>query len=412
MQSTSFTIYRHGARHRHGASHRHCARHRNCARGFSMVEILVTISIMALLVAILVPQIRMVTKERGIREATRTVGSAFSEASLRARTDGVAGIAIVRNPNYFRYANNTTNTYDSVGGRVYYSANTIYQLRAVRPYVGNELGEEGAFRLAAGLQTFTIASPFSDSLLQELLKDALYLKFPGRAGKFGIIPFMTIHDPVLRRLTFVLQPNPDLPNFSNGFQLPFELHRAPRVDTTSEVRLPRGYHINLNYSGNLDLADADANPFTWTTFSQYLPPRTPTPTPTDPNLMPIIITFDESGGLDLILPNASHGVAYVTHEPLAICVVEDRDADNFRLDITGASAPLDFMPKGYIADGTDLLNNPLMQWVVINNRSANATVADSATPTTPLTVANAATEQPLRMLQSRLLSATRQNTTQ
>jgi hypothetical protein len=246
-------------------------------------------------------------------------------------------------------------------------------------------------------------------LTQELLKDALYLKFAGRAGKFGVIPSRT--DPISEpgRLRFFLQPNFDLPNFPDGFRVQFELHRAPRVDTTSEVRLPRGYHINLNYSGNLDLADADANHRTWTTFSQYL---SPTAGLTDPNLMPIIITFDESGGLDLILPNASRGAAYFTSEPLSICVVEDRDADNFRLDITGASAPLDFMPKGYIANGTDLLNNPLMQWVVVNNHSASATVADSATPTLPLTVAGAGIEQPLRILQSRQLSATRQNTTQ
>ncbi|MFM7564060.1 MAG: type II secretion system protein, partial [Planctomycetota bacterium] len=42
-------------------------------RGLTIVELLVAISILSLLAVILVPQVRMLNRERGIREAARVV---------------------------------------------------------------------------------------------------------------------------------------------------------------------------------------------------------------------------------------------------------------------------------------------------------------------------------------------------
>ena len=62
--------------------------------GFTLVEILVTITIMVILTALLIPNVRTVTKDRNAREAARLVGSIMSQASQRAVNDGVAGIVL------------------------------------------------------------------------------------------------------------------------------------------------------------------------------------------------------------------------------------------------------------------------------------------------------------------------------
>lgn len=90
--------------------------------GFTIVELLVVISILVIMAAILIPQVRMFNKERGIREAARVVGSALQEASLRARAKGFGGVAFVRNTNYLK---------GDAANPVYYSCNVFYQARMI-----------------------------------------------------------------------------------------------------------------------------------------------------------------------------------------------------------------------------------------------------------------------------------------
>ena len=68
--------------------------------GFTLIELLVVISLLVIITALVIPRIRTISKDRNIREAARVVGSAFSSASQRAQTNGVAGIELVRNPNF------------------------------------------------------------------------------------------------------------------------------------------------------------------------------------------------------------------------------------------------------------------------------------------------------------------------
>ena len=67
--------------------------------GMTLIELLVAISILVIIAAILVPQLRFASADRNIREASRMVASLFAEASQRAINDGVAGVVIDRNPN-------------------------------------------------------------------------------------------------------------------------------------------------------------------------------------------------------------------------------------------------------------------------------------------------------------------------
>ena len=94
--------------------------------GFTLIELLVVISIMAALTALMIPRLRAVNQDRGIREAARVVGSKFAEASDRARRDGAAAVTLVRNPNMV-----------DVDG-VLFGVSTIFLSRAVPNFIGDE----------------------------------------------------------------------------------------------------------------------------------------------------------------------------------------------------------------------------------------------------------------------------------
>ena len=67
--------------------------------GMTLIELLVAISILVIIAAILVPQLRFASADRNLREASRTMASLFAQASQRAINDGVSGVVIERNPN-------------------------------------------------------------------------------------------------------------------------------------------------------------------------------------------------------------------------------------------------------------------------------------------------------------------------
>ena len=102
--------------------------------GLTLVEILVVVTILVIVSAILVPQLRIVNKDRNIREAARVVASTFSKASQNAANDGVAGVLLVRNPNI----NDSVNV--PAGREVPFAVTTLYLLRKVPVYAGDDDG--------------------------------------------------------------------------------------------------------------------------------------------------------------------------------------------------------------------------------------------------------------------------------
>ena len=95
----------------------------------TLVELLVALAILTLVSALLVPRLRIINKERNIREAARVAGSVFSSARDRAILDGAAGVVIERNLNFV----STTGS----GRRVYYAGSRLYEMRALPPYAGD-----------------------------------------------------------------------------------------------------------------------------------------------------------------------------------------------------------------------------------------------------------------------------------
>jgi len=74
--------------------------HQNHRRGVTLVELLVVISILSVMTAIMIPRLRVINKDRNIREAARVVGSTLVKASNRAVNEGVAGLIAERHDNF------------------------------------------------------------------------------------------------------------------------------------------------------------------------------------------------------------------------------------------------------------------------------------------------------------------------
>ena len=104
--------------------------------GLTLVELLVAVAVLSIIVALIVPRLRIASKERNIREAARLVGSAFSTARDRAIVEGGAGIVIERNPNFVSQAN---------GDNVYFAGTRISQLRLKPPFTGDDQNDFAMF---------------------------------------------------------------------------------------------------------------------------------------------------------------------------------------------------------------------------------------------------------------------------
>jgi prepilin-type N-terminal cleavage/methylation domain-containing protein len=267
--------------------------------GFTIVELLVVISILVIMAAILIPQVRMFNKERGIREAARVLGSALQEASLRARAKGSGGVVLLRNQNYRR---------GDAANPVFYSCNEFYQARLD---VNN--------------------------------------------------------DPLVDPIT-----------------------RAPLVRSGTRINLPSGYRIDLNYSGPLDVINADLEVTSWTQFSLNWPAGA-----ISPNELAIVISFNESGGVRSIYTNGLDGMpGYFSHESIYFCITTDNAQFSFTPGQEWPRSALGTPPA------RDLLDDPAVLWVQLNCLTGRVAVLESIPPVTPLNTGDHNLQQ-TRILQSR-----------
>jgi prepilin-type N-terminal cleavage/methylation domain-containing protein len=363
-------------------------------RGLTIVELLIAISILSLLAVILVPQIRMLNRERGIREAARVVGSIFVEASNRARTDGYAAIGIRRNPNYVRRVNSATGVHD-----IYYAGSALYLLKQLPPYTGND---ESSFAMIptgvtppAGGMIVDIPIPLDNNLASQV-RSGCKLQLGNVRTHLEVQLVQNVSG--VMRLTCVLPPH--LPQFPEGKPLSFRLDRPPLKVTNSEAFMPRGYYINLNYSGPTssqtpNVAEwpaRDSNDFTWTYFSEDRGDNTR-------NLVDAIVVFGPNGGIDRIYSNGEANDWNLPSSALNFCICSDEIGNSFE------TAP-DSLPRSVLANGRDLLNQEDVLWVSISNVAGTVSVS----PIAPVnsTVSNPDATQPMRILQSQAFRAVSQ----
>lgn len=425
--------------------------------GVTLVELLVVITIMSAIAILIIPQVRTVTRERNLREAARTVELVFAEASSRARADGFAGVAIARNTNFSHYVNNTATPLDPAGQKVYHAGYVLYQMRQPLPWKGN--AEDARAEItAAGGGSFTarIEAPYDSRIVIE----------PGSRLRLGNSPVQHRVIAVQPVAPVVTTPEIDLiclhdpfvpaPKVSSTDLVRFALLRRPEVITSTATPLPKGYFINLNYSGALDVPvgmpamDLDNSDYTWTDLVQNIPVIDRTlvdpayaaasvsdpvnyPPNVDTNAQPIVITFGPRGGIDRIypygmfvdswvfamrtinpaqFPPSRFRTQYIPSGSLSLCIATDDFENTFPRNGTYAT-PADLLPLSYSRAGRDLLNDSDVQWVTIDNVSGSVDTSNSVLlpATNGLTMPNPtwSDTQALRMLESRGFTANRKS---
>ena len=266
--------------------------------GVTIVELLVVVSIIAVLSAVLIPRLRTLNKDRNIREAARVVGAVFNSASQRARVEGTGGVAIITNPNL---------TDSSTGGQVPFGGTVLYQLRKLPAYTGDFPASPAAIVTAAPAPlVIRIPMPFEHepnaSPPRNFIRVHDTIQLGGSKVRYRIsaVPVPPTGSTTLD--LFIDQtdnstPTPPRPAVTNVGPFPtfsFRIERQPRVLRSSRTELPAGYIIDMRYSGPTQMWDNvtdAANPVNvpaalGTLFNQEL--RT------------TVIYFGQSGGIDRI----------------------------------------------------------------------------------------------------------------
>ena len=211
-------------------------------RGFTVIELLLVFLVSGIVLAIANPRIRVISKERGIRESARVVGSMISKASDEAIINGSAGIVLRRNPNF-------------VFGPQWYASTQLGILRAVPVYVGDQPYSKGATP-SRGASRFSatqvdIPRPIEHEENPPVVSgDRISLNHsPAQFEIIDVTPDFSDGRPILR-LTLNVGFG-TYPSIAREFDdVPFVIHRQPILRRSSIEELPRGHMIDLRFSGH------------------------------------------------------------------------------------------------------------------------------------------------------------------
>lgn len=355
--------------------------------GFTLIEVLVVVSILLVLTSILIPRLRVVNKERGLRETARITGSIFAQASQRAIADGVAGVVLKYNPNFA----------DATGYS--FAVTNMSLLRAVPPFTGDqEPGPMiGAYRGgAAGV--VTIPYPLEQADL-EIIKAGDSISFGQSSVRYSILSVVPMSGtpPTELDLTvdinFLPDPNQFVEMTMSEPGTAYTIHRLPRVLQSSEVELPPNFIVDMRFSGFSMLdsgftkkifgVPAVERPVDAATGSNRRTTSIFEPSPrlrllsgevVDFTTSDIGILFNEKGEIDRMVRLGSDSLGN-TH------LINELAVDSLRLFIAELLTDVDF---------TDPAGNPLNSetnlWVTVNRSTGSVNVGYNTTDNSLITL--------------------------
>lgn len=208
---------------------------------FTVLELLLVLMVVTVLLGIAVPGLRLVTRERAIREAARVVGSTISKARDEAAIDKSAGVLLRRNPNF-------------VDDGTWFASTELGILRAVPDYVGDQVYVKGEFpSLGANrISGSQVEIPYpieQESSSPVAVGDLISLN--NSSAKFEITKVeMEESDDGAAVLRLTLDVGDLYPRIPPKFEdVPFVVQRRPRLQRSSLRELPGSTLIDLRFSG-------------------------------------------------------------------------------------------------------------------------------------------------------------------
>ena len=319
--------------------------------GFTLLELVVVISILAIVGVMILPSLRILNEDRKVRDTARVVGSIFAAARERATVDGQAGVEITSIPN-------ASGSYNLPNMGL-----VLYQLRSVPAYGGDAIGASCQYN-GAGSLTFSGAN-----LETAGVRPNDFIELNNSGVKLPITSVNAAQANVTNTL-----PNPPIPT---GVNLPFKIYRQPVRIESSAVRLPNNLFINLSYSG-YSVAGAEMNLVNPTVVD-----------PNDPNYnVPAVVWFGSDGSITRVFDrNSVSMVSANSPVNLLMCSANRESADLTQLQ------------------STDFIRDDNSMWITIDNRTGGVTMGKMAQ------ITDLAAPLPEQIRQSRLLARDRRSAT-
>jgi len=204
--------------------------------GMTLIELLVAVSILVIIAAILVPQLRFASADRNIREASRMVASLFAEASQRAINDGVAGVVIDRNPNIME------------DDGIAYAGTSMFILREIPRYTGDDETAMTAGLVDTGTPLLAVLIPLPREQEDlDIIRIGDQISFGDQTQVRFLIAGLNDNQPGQLRILFERSAFGEPPINPSKFII----HRQPRRLVSSRIDLPTGYLVDLRCSGEV-----------------------------------------------------------------------------------------------------------------------------------------------------------------
>lgn len=210
---------------------------------FTLVELLIVLLISFIVLAAAIPRIRMLSRDRAIRETSRIVGSIFTKAREEAVINGNSGVVLRRNSNF-------------VADGQWYATTKLGILRAVPDYVGDQPFAKGATPSRGATRHSHNEVDIPIPVEQEdnppvMAGDSISLNYSPAQFLIEEVKYdFSANGHAILRIKLDANSG-TYPSIPPAFEdVPFAIHRLPILRRSSLEQLPGGCIIDLRYSGS------------------------------------------------------------------------------------------------------------------------------------------------------------------